>query len=97
MNIQDEFVSNLKFYRKEKNISQEQLAELCDCATSTIGCIEIGRQAPSFEMIVNIASALEVHPADLFLRNASSTVNNTKQILKSELIFQIEDFIETRL
>ena len=97
MKIQDEFVSNLKFYRKEKNISQEQLAELCDCATSTIGCIEIGRQAPSFEMIVNIARALEIHPADLFLRNASSTVNNTKNILKSELILQIEHFIETRL
>lgn len=66
-------------------------------ATSTIGCIEIGRQSPSFEMIVNIASALEIHPADLFLRNASSTVNNTKSILKSELLLQIEDFIETRL
>lgn len=97
MKVQDEFISNLKFYRKEKNISQEQLAELCDCATSTIGCIEIGRQAPSFEMIVNIARALEIHPADLFLRNASSTVNNTKNILKSELILQIEHFIETRL
>lgn len=97
MKVQDEFVSNLKFYRKEKNISQEQLAELCDCATSTIGCIEIGRQSPSFEMIVNIATAFEIHPADLFLRNASSTVNNTKSILKSELLLQIEDFIETRL
>lgn len=96
MKVQDEFVSNLKFYRK-KNISQEQLAELCDCATSTIGCIEIGRQSPSFEMIVNIATALEIHPADLFLRNASSTVNNTKNILKSELLLQIEDLIETRL
>lgn len=56
MKVQDEFVSNLKFYRK-KNISQEQLAELCDCATSTIGCIEIGRQSPSFEMVVSIATA----------------------------------------
>lgn len=61
MKMQDEFVSNLKFYRKEKNISQEQLAELCDCATSIIGCIEIGRQSPSFDMIVNIATAFEIH------------------------------------
>ena len=70
MTYQNEFIENLKFYRKEKNISQEKLSELCDCATSTIGCIEIGRQAPSFEMIVTIANALEIHPADLFLRNA---------------------------
>lgn len=69
MKIQDEFVSNLKFYRKEKNISQEQLAELCDCATSTIGCIEIGRQSPSFEMIINIATALEIHAFFFTLRH----------------------------
>ena len=94
---QNEFIKNLKFYRKERNISQEKLSELCDCATSTIGCIEIGRQAPSFEMIINIANALEIHPADLFLRNSSTTVNNTKKLLKSELLPQIENFIEKRL
>ena len=87
----------LKSLRKEKNISQEKLSELCDCATSTIGCIEIGRQAPSFEMIINIANALKIHPADLFLRNSSTTVNNTKKLLKSELLPQIENFIEKRL
>ena len=95
--FQEIFVENLKFYRKEKGISQEKLAEACDCATATIGCIEICRQLPSFEMIINIASALEVHPADLFLRNASTTVKNTKNLLKTELIPQIEDFVEKRL
>jgi len=97
MNYQKEFIENIKFYRKEKNISQEQLSELCDCATSTIGCIEIGRQSPSFEMITKIADALEIHPADLFLRNASTTVNNTKELLISELLPQIETFIKNKL
>ena len=80
-----------------KNISQEKLAEMCDCATSTIGCIECGRQTPSFELLVKIANAFQIHPADLFLRNASSTVNNTKNLLKTELIPQIEEFVEKRL
>lgn len=31
---------------------------------------------------VSIAAALKVHPADLFLRNASSTVASTKEILR---------------
>ena len=78
-------------------MSQEVLAELCDCATSTIGCIEIGRQMPSFEMIVKISDALKIHPADLFLRNASTTVSSTKEILRNELIPQIENFIEKRI
>ncbi len=94
---QEEFIKNLKFYRNEKKISQEKLAEACDCATGTIGCIECGKALPSFEMIVNIAAALKIHPADLFLRNASSTVSETKKILLTELLPQIEDFVEKRL
>jgi len=46
---------------------------------------------------VSIAAALKIHPADLFLRNASSTVANTKEILLKEMIPQIEDFVEKRL
>ncbi len=97
MEFQDDFIENLKSYRKEKGVSQEKLAEICDCATGTIGCIECGRTLPSFEMIVKIATALKIHPADLFLRNASSTVASTKEILLKEMIPQIEDFVEKRL
>ena len=97
MDFQEEFINNLKFYRKEKSVSQEKLAEFCGCATGTIGCIECGIALPSFEMITKIAAALKIHPADLFLRNASTTVSNTKKILRSELIPQIEEFVEKRL
>lgn len=95
--LQEEFIKNLKFYRNEKKISQEKLAESCNCATGTIGCIECGRTLPSFEMIDKIAAALEIHPADLFLRNASTTVNSTKNLLRTKLIPQIESFIEKEL
>ena len=54
MDFQEDFILNLKFYRKEKSVSQEKLAEMCECATSTIGCIECGRQTPSFDLIVKI-------------------------------------------
>ena len=97
LHFQDDLILNLKFYRKERGISQEKLAEACECATSTIGCIECGRQTPSFELLVKIADALEINPADLFLRNASTTVSNTKQLLRTELIPQIEEFVEKRL
>lgn len=97
MEFQDDFIANLKSYRKEKGISQEKLAEICDCATGTIGCIECGRTLPSFEMIVNIAAALKIHPADLFLRNASSTVLAAKNKLRTKLLPQIEEFIEKEM
>ncbi len=95
--LQEEFIKNLKYYRNQKGFSQEKLAESCDCATGTIGCIECGKAMPSFEMIDKIAAALQIHPADLFLRNASTTVADTKNILRTELIPQIQAFVENRL
>lgn len=97
IDFQEDLIANIKFYRKERNISQEKLAELCDCGTSTIGCIECGRQTPSFELLVKISNALHVNPADLFLRNASTTVSNTKNLLKTKLLPEIQNFIEREL
>jgi len=97
MEFQDDFIENLKSYRKEKGVSQEKLAEICDCATGTIGCIECGRTLPSFEMIVKIAAALKIHPADLFLRNASTTVLLAKDKLRTKLLPRIEEFIEKEM
>lgn len=91
------FRMNMKYYREQKKISQSQLAIGADCTNGLIGQIEAGTTKPSFERIVNIANALNVHPADLFLRNASTTVSSTKNLLRTELIPQIEEFVERRL
>ena len=91
------FRLNVKFYREQKKMSQSQLAIGADCTNGLIGQIEAGTTKPSFDRIVNIAAALQVHPADLFLRNASTTVSNTKSIIRKELIPQIEEFVERRL
>ena len=65
------FVENLIFYRTKKELSQLELSGICDCAKSTISGIESRKNFPSFELLLKIAYALEIHPADLFLRNAS--------------------------
>ena len=91
------FRLNVKFYREQKKMSQSQLAIGADCTNGLIGQIEAGTTKPSFDRIVNIAAALQVHPADLFLRNASTTVSDTKSIILTELIPQIEEFVERRL
>lgn len=91
------FRMNMKYYREQKKISQSQLAIGADCTNGLIGQIEAGTTKPSFERIVNIANALNVHPADLFLRNASTTVSSTKNLLRTELIPQIEEFVDRRL
>lgn len=91
------FRLNMKFYREQRKISQSQLAIGADCTNGLIGQIEAGTTKPSFDRIISIAAALKIHPADLFLRNASSTVASTKEILREKLLPQIETFIEREL
>ena len=91
------FRLNMKFYREQKKISQSQLAIGADCTNGLIGQIEAGTTKPSFDRIISIAAALKIHPADLFLRNASTTVASTKDILREKLLPQIETFIEREL
>ena len=64
---QREFIKNLKKYRHKKKLSQAQLSELCDVAAGTIGNIECGLSKPSFDLILTLATVLEIHPSRLFL------------------------------
>lgn len=60
------FIENMKFYRKQKGLSQAQLAEACDVSNGTIGNIECGVTKPSFDLIIQIADKLDIKPEILF-------------------------------
>lgn len=94
MSYQSDFIANLKYYRGLKGYSQAKLAELCKCQPATIGCIECARQFPSFDLLFKIADVLHVNPADLFLRNASQSVHDTRSIMQSEFLPYVTKFIE---
>ena len=66
MTIQELFIANLKAYRKDRAISQMQLAELCESSTGYIGEIESGKRFPSVAMIERIARALAIESYCLF-------------------------------
>jgi transcriptional regulator with XRE-family HTH domain len=91
---QTDFIANLKYYRGEKGLSQAKLAELCDCGTGTIGSIEAARQYPSFDLLFKIANVLEVHPADLFLRDASNKNNNMREHIEHILASSLHTMLE---
>ena len=57
---------NLKRYRKEKNLSQEELARKADVTYSTLIKIESGNnQNPTVKTLQQIAKALDVTIDDL--------------------------------
>lgn len=90
------FVENLIFYRTKKGLSQLELSGICDCAKSTISGIESRKNFPSFELLLKIAYALEIHPADLFLRNASQSRKDVRDFFDNELSIKLKEMIEER-
>ena len=62
---------NIRKFRLQAGIKQEELAEQVDCTGSHIGQIERGRGVPSLEMVVRIANALHVTVDQLLLEDIS--------------------------
>lgn len=60
------FGSTVRELRKEKNISQEKLAEIGDLDRSYISEVENGYKTPTIITVSKIAGALDVRPSKLF-------------------------------
>ena len=86
----NDFVDNMLYYRTQKGMSQLELSGICECGKSTIGGIESRKHFPSFELILKIAYALEIHPADLFLRNASQSRQNIREFFENDIMQLVE-------
>lgn len=57
---------NIAYYRKEKGISQSQLAELVNISRTHMSRIETADCAVSLDVIFDICDALEVSPEKMF-------------------------------
>lgn len=65
--VKEIFAKRLKFYRKSKNMTQEQLAELIGTTAQTLSGLESKYNFPSISMLNKIINALEVQPYEMFL------------------------------
>lgn len=64
--IKTVFGQRVRHYRKNKKLSQEQLAELCDLHPTYIGQLERGEKNASLETIMRVCEGLEISPEVLF-------------------------------
>lgn len=88
--LKSEFVENLIYYRTKKGMSQLELSGICNCGKSTISGIESGKTFPSYDLIFRLAYALEIHPADLFLRNASLQREEVRDFFEKDIMEMVE-------
>ena len=58
---------NIAYYRRQKGLTQEQLAEKAGIERSRVSKTEIAWVGTSLDIIFKIADALEVEPYKLFI------------------------------
>jgi transcriptional regulator with XRE-family HTH domain len=99
MSFEKLVIDNIKRIRKEKGISQERLAEMCNTATSYIGLMEIYRNVPKLSTIERIANALGVDPLVLFKKQdcLSEQKEEDLQKIKDAILEQVETGLDRTL
>jgi transcriptional regulator with XRE-family HTH domain len=92
---------NMKRCREILGLTQEKLASRVGCSTTFIANIEIGKRFPSATSFDKIATALEVHPSELFRGNATTflcfdTAKDIRRAFEEEMRVAL-DKVESRL
>lgn len=99
---------NIRKYRMQLELSQEELAEIVGCTSSHIGQIENNRGIPSLEMTVNIANALHTtvdqllidsldHPEIVYMRDMEQRIRSMSmpvKLLTCEILQDVMEIIE---
>ena len=74
---------NIRKYRLEKKLRQEDLAERANLSINYVGAIERGEKIPSLESLITIINALGVS-ADMILAGVINTGYEIKTSMLSE-------------
>lgn len=69
MDITKQFGERVRYFRKLKKLSQDELADLCNLHRTYIGSVERGERNITLVNANKIANALSVNLADLVSRN----------------------------
>lgn len=85
MELQKIFGLNVRNHRKAQELTQEELAERVDVTIETIGKIERGVSAPTFNTAEKVAAALSVNPVVLFGVDANSLADGERGHILSDI------------
>jgi transcriptional regulator with XRE-family HTH domain len=69
MDIRDIFAQNIRNIRRQRGISQEELASLADIDRTYVSALERSVYSASLDVVASIADALDVEPHELLLKS----------------------------
>ena len=96
--LQENFISNLRFYRASRGFSQVEFSEKIGLSPNYLNAVENGKNFPSPEVLQKIIDVLNILPYQLFLELPTENKENanSKQTLvelKQKICSIIDDAI----
>ena len=79
----------IRYYRKMAGLTQEQLAEKIYTVKSDISEIENDKRSITIQKLLDIADALQVHPAKLFAY-IGQTEDDRRRVAYNEVLAELE-------
>jgi transcriptional regulator with XRE-family HTH domain len=102
--FQEIFIKNLRYFRKQRGLSQLKFSEMIDITPNYLNAVENGKNFPSPEVIQRISDVLEISPYQLFLeypvdvsgafQGAKTMVIQEMAQIKQKLVKDIDGIIE---
>lgn len=88
--LREIYAANVRYFRKLRNLSQEQLADVAKLHRTFVGDVERGLKSPSFKSTWKLSSALQIDAAELFRARDvsiqdSAAVRNSTEFNDSEV------------
>jgi transcriptional regulator with XRE-family HTH domain len=95
--FQEQFVKNLRFYRKERKISQIVFSEMIELSPNYLNAVENGKNFPSPEVIQRVADKLGLMPYELFLESPATTPLRAGQGAAAQELLKLKQYVEQKL
>ena len=90
-----EFNNKLYELRKQKGLSQEELANRLNVSRQTVSKWEVGESTPDMEKLVAISELFDISLDELVLNKVSEKEDASEHIVKSELYSDIKERVLT--
>ena len=90
-----EFNNKLYELRKQKGLSQEELANRLNVSRQTISKWEVGESSPDLEKLVAISELFDISLDELVLDKVVKKEETSEQIVKSDLYSDIKEHVLT--
>lgn len=99
MSVKETFIKNLKYYRKQSGLTQNQLTTEIDMGLGYINSVEQGIFFPQPDVIDLIANALKISPSKLFDENASpqNIISHSEEALAEKISNKIVQKLKKNL